>query len=137
VAPALHDVGDKPLTQLMPELADLVKRARAGSLRSSEMSDPTLTVTNLGDQGVEAVFGVIYPPQVALVGFGRVVVRPWVHEGELRAQPLLCATLAADHRASDGHRGALFLAELRELLQQPQALAETGQVAAINQGGPP
>ena len=138
VAPALHDVGDKPLTQLMPELADLVKRARAGSLRSSEMSDPTLTVTNLGDQGVEAVFGVIYPPQVALVGFGRVVVRPWVHEGELRAQPLLCATLAADHRASDGHRGALFLAELRELLQQPQALAETGQVAAgINQGSPP
>lgn len=138
VAPALHDVGDKPLTQLMPELADLVKRARAGSLRSSEMSDPTLTVTNLGDQGVESVFGVIYPPQVALVGFGRVVVRPWVHEGELRAQPLLCATLAADHRASDGHRGALFLAELRELLQQPQALAETGQVAAgINQGSPP
>ncbi|NMM18381.1 MAG: 2-oxo acid dehydrogenase subunit E2 [Rhodoferax sp.] len=137
VAPALHDVGDKPLTQLMPELADLVKRARAGSLRSSEMSDPTLTVTNLGDQGVESVFGVIYPPQVALVGFGRVAMRPWVQAGELRAQPLLCATLAADHRASDGHRGALFLAELREWLQQPQALAETGQVAGINQGSPP
>jgi pyruvate dehydrogenase E2 component (dihydrolipoamide acetyltransferase) len=137
VAPALHDVGDKPLTQLMRELADLVKRARAGSLRSSEMSDPTLTVTNLGDQGVESVFGVIYPPQVALVGFGRVAMRPWVQEGELRAQPLLCATLAADHRASDGHRGALFLAELREWLQRPQALAETGQVADINQGSPP
>jgi pyruvate dehydrogenase E2 component (dihydrolipoamide acetyltransferase) len=137
VAPALHDVGDKPLTQLMRELADLVKRARAGSLRSSEMNDPTLTVTNLGDQGVESVFGVIYPPQVALVGFGRVAMRPWVQEGELRAQPLLCATLAADHRASDGHRGALFLAELREWLQRPQALAETGQVADINQGSPP
>ncbi|NMM14599.1 MAG: 2-oxo acid dehydrogenase subunit E2 [Rhodoferax sp.] len=137
VAPALHDVGDKPLTQLMPELADLVKRARAGSLRSSEMSDPTLTVTNLGDQGVESVFGVIYPPQVALVGFGRVAVRPWVQAGELRAQPLLCATLAADHRASDGHRGALFLAELREWLQRPQALAETGQNAGINPGSPP
>jgi len=134
VAPALHDVGVKPLEQLMRELADLVKRARAGSLRSSEMSDPTLTVTNLGDQGVESVFGVIYPPQVALVGFGSVTVRPWVQDGEIRAQPVLCATLAADHRASDGHRGALFLAELHALLQQPQALADAAALPATNQG---
>lgn len=124
VAPAIHDVGAKPLELLMRELADLVKRARAGSLRSSEMSDPTITITNLGDQGVEAVFGVIYPPQVALVGFGRVAEGPWVQEGEVRALPLVTATLAADHRVSDGHQGALFLAELRDLLQQPQALAE-------------
>jgi pyruvate dehydrogenase E2 component (dihydrolipoamide acetyltransferase) len=124
VAPALHDVGSKPLEQLMRELADLVKRARVGSLRSSEMSDPTLTVTNLGEQSAASVFGVIYPPQVALVGFGSIATRPWVVDGEVRAQPLVCATLAADHRASDGHRGALFLVELRELLQQPQALAD-------------
>ncbi|MDD5336360.1 MAG: dihydrolipoamide acetyltransferase family protein [Rhodoferax sp.] len=123
VAPALHDVADKPLALLMRELADLVKRARAGSLRSSEMSDPTVTITNLGDQGVASVFGVIYPPQVALVGFGAIAPRPWVLGGEVRVQPLVCATLAADHRASDGHRGALFLVELRELLQQPQTLA--------------
>lgn len=133
VAPALHDIGAKPLEQLMHELADLVKRARAGSLRSSEMSDPTLTVTNLGEQGVETVFGVIYPPQVALVGFGSIVTRPWVQDGEVRAQPVVCATLAADHRASDGHRGALFLAELRELLQQPQALADAAAAPGINQ----
>jgi pyruvate dehydrogenase E2 component (dihydrolipoamide acetyltransferase) len=124
VAPALHDVGDKPLAQLMHELADLVKRARAGSLRSSEMSDPTLTVTNLGEQGAESVLGVIYPPQVALVGFGRIVARPWVVAGQVQVQSVVCATLAADHRASDGHRGALFLIELNELLQQPQALAD-------------
>lgn len=123
VAPALHDVGTKPLAQLMRELADLVTRCRAGSLRSSEMSDPTLTVTNLGEQSVQTVFGVIYPPQVALVGFGSIEVRPWVEAGKVCALPLLCATLAADHRASDGHRGALFLAELRDLLQQPQTLA--------------
>lgn len=124
VAPALHDVGDKPLAQLMRELADLVKRARAGSLRSSEMTDPTLTITNLGEQSVQSVFGIIYPPQVALVGFGSIKVRPWVDDDKLCVMPLLCATLAADHRASDGHRGALFLAELRDLLQQPQTLAE-------------
>jgi pyruvate dehydrogenase E2 component (dihydrolipoamide acetyltransferase) len=122
VAPALHDVADKPLDALMRELADLVRRARAGSLRSSEMSDPTLTVTNLGDTGVEAVHGVIYPPQVALVGFGRITERPWVEGGRITVMPALTASLAADHRVSDGHRGAVFLARLRDLLQQPQRL---------------
>ena len=68
VAPAIHDVPDKNLDELMANLTDLVARARAGSLRSSEMSDPSITVTNLGDQGVDTVYGVIYPPQVALVG---------------------------------------------------------------------
>lgn len=122
IAPALHDVGNKPLDQLMRELADLVKRTRAGSLRSSEMADPTITVTNLGEQGVEAVMGVIYPPQVALVGFGRIMERPWVEDGALVAMPTVVASLAADHRVSDGHRGALFLAALREHLQRPAEL---------------
>lgn len=123
VAPAMHDAQGKSLEQLMRDLADLVKRARAGSLRSSEISAATITITNLGDQAIESVFGVIYPPQVALVGLGGIAVRPWVINGVVCAQSVLCATLAADHRVSDGHRGALFLAELRDLLQQPQALA--------------
>jgi pyruvate dehydrogenase E2 component (dihydrolipoamide acetyltransferase) len=122
IAPALHDVAAKPLEQLMRELADLVRRARAGSLRSSEMSAPTITVTNLGEQGVEAVFGVIYPPQVALVGFGRIGERAWASGGGLYAMPATTASLAADHRVSDGHRGALFLADLRERLQRPAEL---------------
>jgi pyruvate dehydrogenase E2 component (dihydrolipoamide acetyltransferase) len=122
IAPALHDVGEKTLEQLMRELTDLVRRARAGSLRSSEMSDPTITVTNLGEQGVAAVYGVIYPPQVALVGLGRITAQPWVENGELTVMPVMTASLAADHRVSDGHRGALFLAELRELLQRPENL---------------
>jgi pyruvate dehydrogenase E2 component (dihydrolipoamide acetyltransferase) len=122
VAPALHDVGSKPLDALMRELADLVRRCRAGSLRSSEMADPTITVTNLGDQGVQSVFGVIYPPQVALVGFGRIAERPWVEQDHLTAMPILNASLSADHRVSDGHRGALFLARLREQLQRPEEL---------------
>jgi pyruvate dehydrogenase E2 component (dihydrolipoamide acetyltransferase) len=122
IAPALHDAADKPLDELMRNLTDLVQRARAGSLRSSELSDPTITVTNLGDQGVESVFGVIYPPQVALVGFGRIAQRPWVEAGSLVIRPAVCASLSADHRVSDGHRGALFLAEIRELLQHPERL---------------
>jgi len=122
IAPALLDAGSKPLTQLMQELTDLVQRTRAGSLRSSEMSEATITVTNLGDQGSQAVFGVIYPPQVALVGFGRVTERPWAENGDLKALPMVTASLAADHRVSDGHRGALFLRELDDLLQRPEDL---------------
>ncbi|KRE25376.1 branched-chain alpha-keto acid dehydrogenase subunit E2 [Mycobacterium sp. Soil538] len=122
VAPAIHDVAGKKLDELMADLSDLVARARAGSLRSSEMSDPTITVTNLGDQGVDTVFGVIYPPQVALVGFGRPAQRVRAVDGGIRIATTVQASLAADHRASDGHRGALFLAAINDLLQQPDLL---------------
>jgi pyruvate dehydrogenase E2 component (dihydrolipoamide acetyltransferase) len=122
IAPAIHDADKRSLGELMSALRDLVSRARAGKLRGSEMADPTITVTNLGDQGVEAVYGVIYPPQVALVGFGRVTERPWAAGGMVGARPVVTATLAADHRASDGHRGGLFLAAIDRLLQQPEAL---------------
>ena len=122
VAPAIHDVADKSLDELMGNLTDLVARARAFSLRSSEMSDPTITVTNLGDQGVDTVFGVIYPPQVALVGFGKPTQRVRAVDGGIRIATTVQTTLAADHRASDGHRGAMFLAAINELLQQPELL---------------
>ena len=97
-------------------------RARAVRLRSSELTDPTITVTSLGDQGVETVFGVIYPPQVAIVGFGKVVERPWAVNGMIGARQVMTTTLAADHRASDGHRGGLFLAAVDRLLQEPEKL---------------
>lgn len=122
VAPALLNTDRQPLDDLMRNFRDLVKRARAGSLRSSELSDPTITVTSLGEQGVETVFGVIYPPQVALVGFGKVVERPWVADGTIVPRRVLNATLSADHRVSDGHRGGLFLAAVDRLLQEPSRL---------------
>ncbi len=122
VAPALHNTDQLSRDELMGNLMDLVKRARAGSLRSSELSDPTITVTNLGEQGVETVFGVIYPPQVALVGFGKVVERPWVVEKQVVSRPLITATLSADHRVTDGHRGGLFLAAVDRLIQEPARL---------------
>lgn len=122
IAPAIHDADRKSLDELMRDLSDLVTRARAGGLRSSELSDPTITVTSLGDQGAEAVFGVIYPPQVAIVGFGKIVERPWVVGGQVVPRPVVTATLSADHRASDGHRGGLFLATVDRLLQEPAKL---------------
>jgi pyruvate dehydrogenase E2 component (dihydrolipoamide acetyltransferase) len=122
VAPALHDADKQSLDALMRGLQDLTKRARAGSLKSSEMTDPTVTITSLGERGVESVFGIIYPPQLALVGFGKIVERPWVLDGRVVAQPVVTATLAGDHRASDGHRGALLLDAIDRLLQEPEKL---------------
>ncbi|MEZ5194176.1 MAG: 2-oxo acid dehydrogenase subunit E2 [Nocardioides sp.] len=122
VAPAIHDADRLSVAETMAAMRDLVTRARAGRLRGSEMSDPTLTVTNLGEQGVESVYGVIYPPQVALVGFGRVAERPWAVAGLLGVRPLTVLTLAADHRATDGFTGGRFLAAVEDLLRHPDQL---------------
>ncbi|MEU9571014.1 2-oxo acid dehydrogenase subunit E2 [Streptomyces massasporeus] len=122
VAPALHHADALALPQLMSALKDLVTRARTGRLRASEVSDATITVTNLGDQGVETVFGVIYPPQVALVGFGRVVDRPCAVDGLLGVRPVVTVTLSADHRATDGAVGARYLTAVTRLLQNPEQL---------------
>lgn len=121
-APAVHDTDGKTLDELMAHLHDLIPRARAGRLRSSEMTDATITLTNLGDLGVEEVFGVIYPPQVAIVGFGKISQQPWVENGAVCVRPVLVATLAADHRATDGRRGAQFLEALNRRLQAPEQL---------------
>lgn len=119
IAPALHDADKLPLLQVMAALSSLIQRARSGALKSSELTDATVTVTNLGEQGVESVYGVIYPPQVALVGLGKIVERPWVREGNVGVARVLHVTLSADHRASVGHRGALFLSALERFLKQP------------------
>jgi pyruvate dehydrogenase E2 component (dihydrolipoamide acetyltransferase) len=120
IVPALHDADRLALPDLMAQLRDLLARVRAGQLRSSDLADATITVTNLGDLGVETVYGVIYPPQVALVGVGRVSPRPVVRDGAIVAARVLNVTLAADHRVTDGMTGARFLAALRSRFQQPE-----------------
>lgn len=122
IAPAIHDTDQLALPELMAALRDLVQRARSGGLRSSELTDPTVTITSLGERGAEAVWGVIYPPQVAIVGFGRVVERPWVVDGQVVARPLVQASLAADHRVSDGHQGGQLLMAIDRALQTPENL---------------
>jgi len=122
VAPAVRNAERLDLAGLMAALRDLLPRARAGQLRSSELTDTSLTVTNLGDLGVDSVLGVIYPPQVALVGFGRVVERPWAEDGKLFAARCVHVSLAADHRVTDGALGARFLARITDALQDPENL---------------
>jgi pyruvate dehydrogenase E2 component (dihydrolipoamide acetyltransferase) len=122
VTPAIHDADLKSLEELMASMSDLIKRTRAGRLRSSELTDATITLTNLGDMGVGKVYGVIYPPQVGLVGFGKVSDQPWVENNMLGIRPVLTATLAGDHRASDGRTGGMFLDALNKHLQETEKL---------------
>ncbi|MFU8822537.1 MAG: dihydrolipoamide acetyltransferase family protein, partial [Gammaproteobacteria bacterium] len=119
IAPAIRAADTLGLPELMTAFRELVARARAGRLTSSEIAGGTITVSSLGEQGVEEVFPVIYAPQVAIVGFGTPVERPWLIEGRIEPRWLVRATLAADHRVSDGHRGALFLDAITRLLQEP------------------
>lgn len=122
IAPAIHDADTLTLDVLMIRMRDLVQRARSGALQGAELTDATITVTSLGDRGVDAVYGIINPPQLALVGFGAVTRRPWVVGEAVLPRPVVVATLSGDHRASDGHRGALYLAAVDRLLQSPETL---------------
>jgi pyruvate dehydrogenase E2 component (dihydrolipoamide acetyltransferase) len=122
VTPAIHHADLLDMDELMAAMRDLIMRTRSGRLRSSELTDSTITLTNLGDMGVETVYGVIYPPQVALVAFGKTMDQVWVENGMLGVRPVVTATLAGDHRASDGRTGAQFLEALTDYLQMPEKL---------------
>lgn len=122
IAPAILGADELTLAELMQALHEVTARARRGVLRGSDLAGATLTVTSLGEQGADLVHGVIFPPQVALVGFGRIVQRPWAVDGMVGARPAITATLAGDHRVSEGHRGSLYLASLDHHLQEPDQL---------------
>ncbi|MBM4227500.1 MAG: hypothetical protein FJ164_07130 [Gammaproteobacteria bacterium] len=111
------------LTRLMQALRDLVQRARNGGLRGSELRDAAITITSLGERSAETVLPIIHPPQVAMLGFGSIVERPWhTEDGGLAAQPVVTVTLAADHRVSDGHQGGRLLADIAQRLAAPESL---------------
>ena len=122
VAPAIMDTADKPLVALMDDFRALVTRARAGRLRASELAAPTIILTSLGDASVDAVYPIIQPPQVAIVGAGAVVERPWVVDGKVLPRQVLTVSLGADHRVTDGRLGAQFLARIAALLADPGSL---------------
>lgn len=122
IAPAILNCDQKTLPELMKSINDLVERTRSLSLRSSEMTDATITITSLGDLGASTVFGIIYPPQVALVGFGSVLEKPVVVSGQIVSRQMMDVTLSADHRQTDGRQGALFLSGIKEILENPEEL---------------
>jgi pyruvate dehydrogenase E2 component (dihydrolipoamide acetyltransferase) len=122
LVPAIGGADRLSVEEMMARVKVLTRRARSGRLRGSDLVPPSITVSNLGDQGVDSVLGVIYPPQVALVGFGAVAERPWAVDGLLGVRPLVTMTLAGDHRATDGATGSRLLKTIDRLLQAPEEL---------------
>lgn len=122
IVPAIHNADLKSLDEIMAALNDIIPRARALKLRSSELSDATITVTNIGDGGADTIFGVIYPPQVAIIGFGNISEQPFAEKGMLGIRTSIFVTLAGDHRATDGLTGSRFLVALNNHLQNPEVL---------------
>ncbi|MBF6354451.1 2-oxo acid dehydrogenase subunit E2 [Nocardia higoensis] len=126
MVPTVPDADTLTVQAMMGALRELVTRTRTQRLRSRDIMPATLTVTNLGDLGVDSVFGVIPVPQVAIVGFGAVGERPCVVDSVVTARTQVTATLAADHRATDGAIGARYLNRMSEILagEIPQHLEE-------------
>jgi pyruvate dehydrogenase E2 component (dihydrolipoamide acetyltransferase) len=122
VTPHVQSADERSVDEIMVALNELVTAARSGTLRASWMTGSTITITNLGDTGADLVHGVISPPQVALVGFGRSRQRPWVVDELLTIRPVVTTTLAADHRATDGASGSRFLATIAHHLEHPEDL---------------
>ncbi len=120
--PAIHNADKKSIDELMASLNDVISRARAMKLRSSELSESTFTVTSLGEDNVETVYGLIYPPQVAIAGFGSITEQPWAETGMLDVRPVMNITLSADHRATDGATGSRFLKAVKNNLLNPGEL---------------
>jgi pyruvate dehydrogenase E2 component (dihydrolipoamide acetyltransferase) len=122
MVPAILNADTFSIDEVMASLNDIIPRARAFKLRSSELSQSTFTITSIGEGGGDKVFGVIYPPQVGIVGFGEIREEAVVHEGMIGIKPVVDVTLAADHRATDGLVGGKFLAALNKYLQNPGSL---------------
>jgi pyruvate dehydrogenase E2 component (dihydrolipoamide acetyltransferase) len=122
VVPAIHDVDKLSVSELMHGLRDITERSRNGHLRSSELMDATITVTNMGERGADSVFGIIYPPQVAILGFGKARETAKIVNGNVVVASVLTVSLSADHRVIDGMLAAKFLNYLSKQLQKPERL---------------
>ena len=122
VVAAIHNAHTLSPTQMMDKIKDQVIRAKEGGLRMSEMQDATITVSNMGERGVDSIQSIVFPPQVAIIGVGRVRASPWIVDEKVVSANIATLTLAADHRVSDGHTGARLLNKIDSFLQKPKAL---------------
>jgi pyruvate dehydrogenase E2 component (dihydrolipoamide acetyltransferase) len=122
VIPAILGADQLTPDQIMDALRDLAERSRRGRLRSSEISQGTITVTSIGERGADSITGVIYPPQVAIIGLGRLRQAPVINGDQLKIGDVMTVTLAADHRVTDGITGARFLHSVAKQLQHPEDL---------------
>ncbi|MGH2992171.1 MAG: dihydrolipoamide acetyltransferase family protein [Solirubrobacterales bacterium] len=123
IVPTVFDADLKGLRQIATETRALAQRVRDGSITPPELSGGTFTVSNLGMYGITNFAAVINPPQAAILAVGSITERPVAREGEITTAHLMPVNLACDHRILYGSDGAEFLARVRELLEEPLALA--------------
>lgn len=120
VAPAIHDADKLNAFEMMDKLKSVVERSKLGGLKQSELQDATTTLSNIGDRGCDQIFGVIFPPQVAIIGVGKINQKAMAIEGSIEVRTVVNISLAADHRVTDGQMGARFLNEINKQLQKPE-----------------
>jgi pyruvate dehydrogenase E2 component (dihydrolipoamide acetyltransferase) len=120
IVPVIRDADRKRLTQIAQEARDLIGRARTGQLAASDVGGGTFTVSNLGMFGVKQFTAVINPPEAAILAVGAAEPEPVATAGgAVEVHQVLRLTLSIDHRAVDGATGARFLAQLKDVLEQP------------------
>ena len=123
IVPTVFDADAKGLREIAAETRALAQRVREGQITPPELSGGTFTVSNLGMYGITNFSAVINPPQAAILAVGSIVERPVVRDGEITTAHLMPLNLACDHRILYGADGAQLLARIRELLEEPLALA--------------
>src|ERR671912_734384 len=123
ITPVIRDIGSKGLATISREAKDLATRARDGQLKPEEYQGGTITVSNMGMFGIESFTAIINPPQAAIVAVSSIAKRPDYDEnGEVVPASVMKLTLSADHRIANGRDGALYMAEVKRVLENPVML---------------
>jgi pyruvate dehydrogenase E2 component (dihydrolipoamide acetyltransferase) len=122
IVPVIREAQSKGLGQIVTAMADLTDRARTRRLTPAEMMGSTFTISNLGMFGIESFTAIINPPEAAILAVGKMIDTPVAHEGQIVLRPLMELTVSADHRVSDGATVARFLADLKNVLENPYLL---------------
>ncbi len=121
VVPNVKDAGRLSLAELAGALAELTDTARAGRTTPADLTGGTLTITNVGVFGVDTGTPILNPGEAAILAFGAIRERPWVHKGKVRPRQVTSLALSFDHRIVDGELGSRFLADVGALLADPGA----------------
>ncbi|GAB1328635.1 dihydrolipoamide acetyltransferase family protein [Streptomyces sennicomposti] len=125
VVPVVRDAHARDAESLTAEFARLTEAARAGTLTPGELTGGTFTLNNYGVFGVDGSTPIINHPEAAMLGVGRIVPKPWVHEGELAVRQVVQLSLTFDHRVCDGGTAGGFLRYVADCVEQPAVLLRT------------
>lgn len=125
VVPVVKDAHTRDAEALTAEFARLTEAAHAGSLTPAELTGGTFTLNNYGVFGVDGSTPIINHPEAAMLGVGRIVPKPWVHEGELAIRQVVQLSLTFDHRVCDGGTAGGFLRYVADCVENPAVLLRT------------